>query len=168
MMVPKLTSNQLSLWTSRTRLPRLSQPNKARLDNPLPRRELTCPSLLEPLTLLRRGAPGSGSPALDVLHEMKRLSVRLCFRVTAAALLFWLGTYGSLQIFFVEKSPWYTLTLDDSTRASKVISVGIFSSTFAFIFRPLAEIDGKLSGRTVVFSNSQYDGHFHIGKTAEF
>lgn len=94
--------------------------------------------------------------------------MRLCFRVTAVALLLWLGTYGILQIYFVEKSPWYTLTLDDSTRASKVISVGIFSSTFAVIFHPLVEIDGKLSGRTVVFSTSQYDGHFHIGKTAEF
>ena len=106
--------------------------------------------------------------ALHVLLEMKRLSLRLGFRFTAVALLLWLGTYWIIQIYFVEKSPWYTLTLDDSTRASKVIGVGIFSSTFAFIFHPLAEIDGKLSGRTVVFSNSQYDGHFHIGKTAEF
>ena len=37
----------------------------SRLDNPLPRRELTCLPLLEHLTLLRRGASCSGCRRSD-------------------------------------------------------------------------------------------------------
>lgn len=101
-------------------------------------------------------------------HDMKRLPIRLCSGVVIAAFYFWLGTYGILRLHYVEENPWDDLMMSDGTRASKVIHVGFFSPSFTAIFRPLTEIDEKISGRKIIFSNGRFHGRFHTGSTAEF